>query len=397
MDRSALTNSVTPARHSAIAAWWQAFTEAEELIDRLYNGEDRRFDIVAFMDTYLGAVSPLLGWEFGPAIAGKSHRLVLTAESQVDLRPLVEAILKAASPESRFEFYPYRLPEDMEQAERNMKGRTRRENIAAINYEITPGRHNTFYLRYFLSWESSDTKLSNAAFVLTETLLGEERLDKWVGAIDIEREAAHGLMVKFGPSRGKQGKPIAGLRADFEARIAAVEAAMSPYRDRVEGKNNQWCAFKREPIKAPDYARKDDVYFSRFVDEGLFQATTQDEVEFYSERFSKDETFLYLKMDGTVEDLDQELFEDCDAIADALGDVLKSNNLGCTIGRGTGYRYSYIDMAVTDLGVAIPLILKTLQAGKLSKRSWLLFQDADLQSEWVGIWPDSPPPPKAAA
>jgi hypothetical protein len=66
------------------------------------------------------------------------------------------------------------------------------------------------------------------------------------------------------------------------------------------------------------------------------------------------------------------------------------------IGGGTGRRYSYVDMAVTDLNAAIPLICETLRAGKLTKRSWLLFQDADLQSEWIGIWDDSPRPPARA-
>ena len=396
MDRSAFTKSVTPTQHAAIAAWWKAFAEAEEQIDQFFSNKDRSFDVVAFMRTHLGAVSPLLGWEFGPPVAGKSHRLVLTPESYKNLRPLVQAILKAAPPASRFEFYPYRLPDTVKQAEFVMKGRTGWENIAAIDYEITPGQFNTFDLHYYLPWDGDEDELTGKALVLTETLLGEERLDKWVGIIDIKKKApaSQGLMAKFGLATKEQGSPIAGLRADFEARIAAAKAAFVPYRQLVN-EQTKWCLFEFEPKDqdAPDYAAKEDILVSPFVDANLMRATMQGGSAFYSERFSRDETFIYLKLDAAADDINLEIFEDRAAIETALGDALEPANLGCTLGGGTGRRYSYVDMAVTDLNAAIPLIRETLRAGKLTKRSWLLFQDADLQSEWIGIWDDSPMPP----
>ena len=391
MDRGAFTNSVTPAQHAAIAAWWEAFSEAEAQISQLFSGKDRSFDLVAFMGTHLGAVDPSLCWEFGPPVAGKSHRLILTPEADKGLRPLVQAILKAAPPTSRFEFYPYRLPEVMEQAELTMKGRTGWENIAAIDYEIMPGQFNTFDLLYHLPWDGEENELAYKAMVLTETLLGEERLDKWVGAIDIKKKdlAPHGVMSEFGMGTKKQGSPIAGLRADFEARIAAARAAFVPYRQLVN-EQTKWCLFDFKPKDAADYAGKDDLLVSPFVDANLMRATMRG--NFYSERFSRDETFIYLKLDAAAGDIDLEIFEDRAAIEVALGEALEQANLGCTLGGGTGRRYSYVDMAVTDLNAAIPLIRETLRAGKLTKRSWLLFQDADLQSEWIGIWDDSPKP-----
>jgi len=398
MDRSVFTNSVTPAQHAAIATWWEAFAGAEAQIDQLFSGKDRSFDVVAFMRTHLGAVSPSIAWEFGPPVAGKSHRLVLTPEADKSLRPLVQAILKAAPPASRFEFYPYRLPEGMEQAERTMKGRCGWESIAAIDYEIAPGQFNTFDLVYDLPWDGEERELNGKALVLTETLLGEERLDKWVGVIDIKKKAmaSRGLMAKLGLATKKQGSPIAGLRADFEARIAAAKAAFVPYRQQVDSKDTKWSLFKFEPKDAPDYAAKDDIFVSPFIGTNLMQATMQGRSAFCSERFSRDETFIYLKIDGAADDLNQEIFVDRATIEDALNDALKAADLGCTIGGGTGRRYSYVDMAVTDLNAAIPLIRETLRAGKLTKRSWLLFQDADLQSEWIGIWDDSPMPPAPA-
>ncbi len=393
MDRNTLVNSVTAEQHAAIAAWWQAFTAAEALIDALFSGQDRSFDLVGFMRRHLGAVSEDICWEFGPAIAGKSHRLVFTPEAKRHLRPLVGALLSSAPPASRFEFYPYRRPEPMAAAEFTMKGRTGWESIGAIEYEIRPGRFNTLDLHYYLPWDGEERELTGKALVLTETLLGEERLDKWVGAIHARRKAEPGLMAKFGLAAKPPGQSIAGLRDDVEARIAAARAALQPFRQLVASEDAKWSLFKFEPQKAADYAGKDDIYVAPSVSADLLQATVQGGSSFYFERFSADETFLYLKTDGTADDLNQEVFGDRSTIEDALNDALGAAGLGCTIGGGTGIRYSYVDMAVTDLGAAVSLIRATLQAGKMTRRSWLLFQDADLRSEWIGIWDDSPMPP----
>ncbi|MCL2715644.1 MAG: hypothetical protein FWD68_13925 [Alphaproteobacteria bacterium] len=384
MDRSAFTNSVTPAQHEAIRAWWQAFAEAEGRLDDLFSGRNRDFDVVGFMFTHLHAISPALAWEFGPPLAGRNHRLVVTPENRRDLRPLVQALLKAAPAASRFEFHPYRPAQPIEQAEHSMRGRCGWENIAAIGYAITPGQFNMFNLCFFLPFDGDENELTGKALILTETLLGEERLDKWVGTIDIKPKASASC---------DKGRPIADLHADFEARIAAARAGLVPYREMVESEATRWSLFEFKPRILSDYAARNDIFSSPAVDANLTRATIEGASFFYSERFSRDETFLYLKMDGSADDVDSEIFPDRGAIEDAIHDALKSAHLGTTIGGGTGRRYSYVDIAVTDLNAAIPLIQSTLRAGRLTKRSWLLFQDSDLQAEWIGIYEDSPGPP----
>lgn len=54
--------------------------------------------------------------------------------------------------------------------------------------------------------------------------------------------------------------------------------------------------------------------------------------------------------------------------------------------------YCYINLALTNVPNAIPLIREVLHAGNVSARSWILFFDRDLQAEWIGIYPQSPPP-----
>jgi hypothetical protein len=80
---------------------------------------------------------------------------------------------------------------------------------------------------------------------------------------------------------------------------------------------------------------------------------------------------------------------------DALDAVLKPDKLGCSIGGGTGLRYSYIDLALTAVDQGIKRIRHALQAGNVRRRSWIQFFDSDLAAEWVGVYDDSPPPPMA--
>jgi hypothetical protein len=114
---------------------------------------------------------------------------------------------------------------------------------------------------------------------------------------------------------------------------------------------------------------------------------------FFSERFTRcGETFCYLKIDG-AEGLEGSAFEGKDEIEEALDALLGAAKLGCTIGGGSGLRYSYIDLALADLGPGIQAIRKVLRAAKIPKRTWIQFYDSDLGAEWVGIYDDTPPPP----
>lgn len=115
---------------------------------------------------------------------------------------------------------------------------------------------------------------------------------------------------------------------------------------------------------------------------------------FYSERFSRHgETFCYLKIDGS-EGLEQDGgFADRGSIEEAIDEVLIPARAGCVIGTGAGLRYSYIDLALSDVAAAVPRIRRRLCAGKIPRRTWLLFFDAPLANEWIGIYGDTPAPP----
>ncbi|MDH3399292.1 MAG: hypothetical protein OEM81_15910, partial [Acidimicrobiia bacterium] len=152
-----------------------------------------------------------------------------------------------------------------------------------------------------------------------------------------------------------------------------------------------WSLLEVEPTPAEDYPAQSDIFVGKAMNTEQWE-NGHNGVPYFSERYSKaGEIFCYLKLDGS-EELEGEIFEDKGDIEDALEDALRPGGLGCFFSGGTGYRYSYVDLALTDLQSAIPVVREVLQAGRLTKRSWLLFYDTEWANEWVGIWPDSPPP-----
>jgi hypothetical protein len=100
-----------------------------------------------------------------------------------------------------------------------------------------------------------------------------------------------------------------------------------------------------------------------------------------------------LKIDG-AEGLPSDGLADKAAIEDAIAAALGPRALGIQVGGGTGLWYSYVDLALTDVVSAMEALRPVLRAGKLPKRTWLQFFDAELADEWLPLWDDSPAPPR---
>jgi hypothetical protein len=149
--------------------------------------------------------------------------------------------------------------------------------------------------------------------------------------------------------------------------------------------------YRAEPDPADDYPERTDVVTVVTRAPELFEATCNG-MAFDSEDFAqRGELFCYLKLDGaTAEGM---RFPDRDAVENAIEEALRRSDAGWLLGSATGLRYSYVDLAVTDLDRAIEALRLTLQAGGVPRRTWLLFFDTEREDEWVGMWDDSPPPP----
>jgi hypothetical protein len=226
--------------------------------------------------------------------------------------------------------------------------------------------------------------------------LGERCLNNWIGAIEVTPLPPGLNRLKRSPGREAE-PPSAFRRLDHlkdtvDALIGSVCEQLPPRPHHEWAEGAEWTLWELEPEEADDYQHQRDLFVAVSANSRLWTAAHSGEL-FWSERFSRcGETFCYVKLDGS-EGLGEAEFSDRSEIEDALNAVLKPRQLGCCLGGGTGRRYSYVDLAFTDVNKGIQAARQRLQEGRVQKRSWILFFDSDLAAEWVGIYDESPPPP----
>jgi hypothetical protein len=380
---------------SKIDAWWREFaSKTDELSARF--AQKTRWDLSGWMAENLGTIAPQLMWEFGPGVQGGAHRLVITPEARHDLRPLVATIFERAPVIDGWEFYPHRLPEDLASTILTVDARAGCD-IRNFQVRANRGDHHRIDLRYASPSVSKvgDQNAFNAAFVATETLLGESCLDRWIGAIEVGplpgRKGFGSLFRSLRPAQN-HFLPLERMKDTVEAVIGSIVDQLPP-RPHVDSFDEaEWSLWKLEPEISDDYFMQLDLFVVLSVNPAMSQAARGGGL-FFSERFSRcGETFCFVKVDRS-QGLDDSQFAERSEIQDALDEVLKPEKLGCCIGGGTGRRYSYVDLALVDVDRGIHAIRRRLQAGNVPKRTWIQFFDADLAAEWVGIFDESPPPP----
>jgi hypothetical protein len=369
---------------AAIDRWWQAFQSKASDIDKVFNGKSS-FKLPQFMEDTLQAIHPGLMWEYGNALRGPGHRLVITPESQRFLRPMVRTILERAPKLEAWEFYPYRPAETAEQTIETVKARVGVEITGAvIDAAVVPGRKVDLAFA-FPGHRFKDETAMQAAFVATETLMGEQVLDTWIGRIELLDEES---------SEGGRPLPMDRAQATVAALIRGMIDQLPATRSADISVEEDWASVKLDaPEEAKDYPARSDLYVAATHDVELFQAM-HGGLPFSSACHSKlHEMFCYLKIDAAeVDDGERVAFRS--RFEDALNPLLVEAGLGGCIGGGTGLRYSYIDLALTDIKRAAPIIRKTLSHEQAPLRSWLLFHDDDYAAEWIGLYGQTPAPPQ---
>ena len=89
---------------SRIDAWWDEFSRNAERLEGLFQHVED-WDLPDWMHRHLQGIQPELMWEYGPAVKVRGHRLVITPETNSELRPLAEAIVARAPQLKGWEFY----------------------------------------------------------------------------------------------------------------------------------------------------------------------------------------------------------------------------------------------------------------------------------------------------
>ncbi len=371
-----------------IDGWWREFaSRAARVGELLREGGD--WDLVAWMNERLEAISDHLAWEFVDGRDG-ALRLVITPEGQRRLRPLVDVLLRRAPRIPGWEFHAFRLPEELDQAELAVEQRTglRFEELR-VRATRSPGG------LIDLAWTSpacagpDDERAGQAAFLATLALLGERCVDQWIGAILVERAGD-----------GAGGDPPEALPERVRASIDAARARLPESACHRFCDEARWSIYSLDSDPAvaaggstppDDWPRQHDLLVGRTMLPEMWVAARRGG-RFSSCRFSRaGETFCYLKIDGAGGTGDR--LAGRSAIEDAVNATLVPAGLGCSVGGGTGLRYSYIDLALTDVPAAAAALREPLRARGVPLRTWLLFHDDELGDEWIGVWDDTPPPP----
>ncbi|MBX3118522.1 MAG: hypothetical protein KF784_05620 [Fimbriimonadaceae bacterium] len=364
-----------------IDGWWKAFKEATPLIlGRLQNQNE--FDIPAFLHESLHAIDPNLMWEFGPKTRGSGHRLVITCEHIHCLRPMVRDIIRRAPKMDGWEFLPCRVAESAEMAESIVYARTGRKSTCK-GVDVRPSKHGQIDLEfYFPTIGYSERTAFEEAFVLTETLLGEEVLNIWIGQI-----SARSALVGSGKLK------LAGLHPAVDSIIHryCADLPQSPrWKNPGDGINYGMFDLGKHTREQTDDVSRDDLV-TLTIDSQIGAAFLTGPL-FYSVRHSRHgETFCFIQIDNSAQELPHSIATRS-TMEDALDNALVPKGLGCVIGSGFGTKHLSIELALTNVPACLPIVRDVLSSFSVPKKTWLLFHDVELAAEWYGIWPDTPEP-----
>jgi hypothetical protein len=232
-----------------------------------------------------------------------------------------------------------------------------------------------------------------AAELFVSALLGEELFETWIGDVLTAPAARGGPLRVLNDGRQPSTFPVAELAAAVDAARKGLVSGLPALPFCELPGDGEWAMFESTPEPRPDYAAQDDIALATSRAPEMLKCFLEGR-PFSSARFSRHgELFAYLKIDQR-ELSPAERLRARTRVEDELDPALRSKKLGSVVGNGLGLRYGYVDLALLDPPRALDELGRRGRALELPKRSWLLFCDSAYRDEWLGIWPDSPAPPR---
>jgi hypothetical protein len=232
---------------------------------------------------------------------------------------------------------------------------------------------------------------AEAAQDLVRLLVGEELFERWIGSVVATPTVVGGLLTVINENADdRKALPIDTLLETVRAAIDGLKLGLPELSFDAHSDAEDWFAFELQPEPAQDYVAQDDLLFCSTRVPELKKSYLRAE-PFFSGRFTNTGAlFAYLKFQSVEHTPEGRLLER--ATFEELIKRSLPETHGGLVGLGLGLRYSYIDVALIDPDCVAERVLPALRAAKISKRSWLLFCDSELEHEFVSVYEDSPAP-----
>ena len=243
----------------------------------------------------------------------------------------------------------------------------------------------------YLPGGSGNNLETEAAEELVRLLLGEELFERWVGNVLATPTVRGGLLTVLNENADERSAlQIETLLDSVRAAIAGLKVGLVELPFGHAAETDDWFAFELAPEPAADYAAQDDLLFCSTRTPELKKCFLRGE-PFFSGRFTASGAlFAYLKYD-TLQSTPEARLAERTKFEESLRRVFTECD-GGVIGLGLGVRYGYVDLALADPDCVEQRLLPKLRTLEISKRSWILFCDSELESEHLSVYADSPAP-----
>ncbi|HEX2673070.1 MAG TPA: hypothetical protein VHM25_19455, partial [Polyangiaceae bacterium] len=226
---------------------------------------------------------------------------------------------------------------------------------------------------------------------LVRLLVGEELFERWVGRVIAAPTVRGGLLTVLNENaEDRSALPIDRLLDSVRAAVVGLQRGLSEVWSAPTGAADDWFAFQLSPEPAADYAAQDDLVFCSTRMPEPKKSFLRGE-PFFSGRFAvSGALFTYLKY-ATAEASSEARLAERSKIEQLMKGILGERD-GTMVGFGLGVRYGYIDLVLSNPDCARQRLFPELRAFGISKRSWVLFCDSELSTEFLPVYSDSPPP-----
>lgn len=332
-----------------IVTFWSEFSKHKDSLAR----KGMKYT-TQWLQKHIAAIDSRLMWEVVPWTPGKTE-LAFTCEYQFELKPLIEHILENAPTLDDWIFSGVRPPVPMRDVPRVFRSRTGK-SIPECKVSLFSTPTNFVNILFSATPSVRRDVTSDDLLVLSEIILGEERLAVWGGEVDFDNDGSF----SFDPASVVSQREISleAFQSAFDAACKSILSETTPEKYYYEEQQPEIGALF--DFTSEDQSLERYTYNTR--QPRITEATL--EYRFWSRRFSRlDEEFCFISIEPT--DRNNEDVTHRVRLEELIDGELRAARLGCVFGGGMGPGKLFIDLVLADVDESVVRIKRLLAAEKL--------------------------------